>query len=329
MNEVELKSAVEKGNFINLFGIIDAVWRNRVLFILTSFFCVAIALFMALTATPMYTAKSSMLPHRSGAESSVASSLAMFYGSPMSGTTYEDLIEEIVISDKVLDSLIEGSWDFLDQSDASLIEIFNIVNEDSLKADFALRNRLRNNSIMIHRDLMTGFITISVKVPRDPKLAATLTNTIVDKVVEFNFEFHDSHVQDKRIYLENRLDEIQVELIANESRLADFIRNNRSYASSPDLLQQYAEMKRNVDASNAAWLEVRRQLEVALLEAHKGPPVVEVLDVARPPVIRTSPKRKIMVVIGGLLGVFLGLGIVLAKEYLPLMVMKPKPRNVG
>ena len=251
----------------------------------------------------------------------MANNLALFYGSSIGGTTYEDLIEEIVASDKILDSIITKKWRYLEDDQVSLLEIFQLAGEDSLKADYALRTILRTQSIIVHRDLMTGFISISVSVPRDPYLAAELANAVVEKVMEFNTIFHDSHAESNRIYLENRLGEIQLELKGNEGKLADFISNNRSYASSPELLQHYGDLRRNVDASNAAWLEVRRQLEVALLEAHKGPPVVEILDYARPPVYRTSPKRKIIVLLGIFLGGIFGLLFVLVREYLPRVVL--------
>lgn len=302
---------------INIFGLAHSVWRNKFIFSAAVGFCTIWALVYAITATPVFTAKATLLPHRSGAEGPMASSLAMLYGGSFGGTTYEDLIEEIVVSDTILDALIGQKWKFLGEENISLFEVFGISNEDSLKADHTLRSRLRVSAIMVHRDLMTGFIAISVKMPRDPFLAAEVANAIVGKVMEFNSAFHGSHAENNRKYLKNRLVEIQEDLDASENQLANFTRNNRSYASSPDLLQRYNELRRHVEANSAAWLEVRRQLEIALLEAHKGPPAVEVLDFARPPVLRSFPKRKIIVVFGLFMGVVLGLIIVLAREYLP------------
>jgi len=300
---------------INIFGLLRAVWKNKWLFLGLVFICSSLAVILALMATPRFTAYSTMLPFRSGPEKGMANRLAILSGMQISNATYEDLIKEILESNAVLDQVIFKNWRYLGEDNVSLFDVFKIDVADSTYADVRIRNVIRNKCLNVQRDQMTGFIKVSFTAPRDPELAADLTNEMVDAVMSFKSQFHETKASSNQEYLNRRLLEIQKELEDNEMTLAEFISNNRSYSTNPELLHVYNSMRRRVEASQGAWLEVRRQLEVALLESHKGPTEIEVLDKARPPALRSYPRRASMAIFGFLFGNFLALVTVFFKEF--------------
>ena len=70
----------------------------------------------------------------------------------------------------------------------------------------------------------------------------------------------------------------------------------------PDVALQYIRLRRAVDVQTTVYKMLVSEYEKARIEEARDTPVVQVLDKARTPNIRSRPKRKILVVVGGLLG---------------------------
>jgi len=70
----------------------------------------------------------------------------------------------------------------------------------------------------------------------------------------------------------------------------------------PDVALQYLRLRREVEIQNTVYTMLTNEFEKARIEEARDTPVVQVLDVAEKPNLRSRPKRKILTIIGGLLG---------------------------
>jgi uncharacterized protein involved in exopolysaccharide biosynthesis len=70
----------------------------------------------------------------------------------------------------------------------------------------------------------------------------------------------------------------------------------------PDLALQYLRLRREVEIQNTVYTMLTNEYEKARIEEARDTPVVQVLDTAKKPNLRSRPKRKILTIVGGLLG---------------------------
>ena len=80
----------------------------------------------------------------------------------------------------------------------------------------------------------------------------------------------------------------------------------RSYipalADVPDVALKYIRLKRAVEVQTTVYTMLVSEYEKARIEEARDTPVVQVLDTAAPPTIRSRPKRKLFVLVGFLAG---------------------------
>jgi uncharacterized protein involved in exopolysaccharide biosynthesis len=86
---------------------------------------------------------------------------------------------------------------------------------------------------------------------------------------------------------------------SDEDLLRSFIPTLRDV---PDVALQYLRLRREVEIQNTVFTMLTNEYEKARIEEARDTPVVQVLDVAQKPNLRSKPKRKIMTIVGGLLG---------------------------
>ncbi|MDH4037039.1 MAG: Wzz/FepE/Etk N-terminal domain-containing protein [Candidatus Krumholzibacteria bacterium] len=70
----------------------------------------------------------------------------------------------------------------------------------------------------------------------------------------------------------------------------------------PEVALQYMRLRRAVEVQTAVYTMLVNEHEKARIEEARDTPVVQVLDKAHTPNLRSRPKRKILVMVGGLLG---------------------------
>ncbi len=78
----------------------------------------------------------------------------------------------------------------------------------------------------------------------------------------------------------------------------------------PDVALEYMRLKRAVEVQTAVYKMLVNEYEKARIEEARDTPVVQVLDRAQPPTLRSRPKRKLLVLIGA--GVGLGWSVIIA-----------------
>lgn len=304
-------------------GFLVRMWRKRPIILLVALGGGALALGVSFVVSPVYDATVTMLPQRSQTPTGTLGQFAGLAGIPLVGTEdYEELYREIVLSDRVLDTVLDRKWPTSTSNDS--VSIFAAlrqgVNKDNtrkgLQSAQRMKKRLRLHIIDFSRDKLSGFMLLRVSFPRDPLLAAALANHLAQELDRCNQNLNHAHASGQRVFVEERLRACALELSASESTLTNFVAANRAYALSPGLTQQYTQLAREVRAQEAVWLELRRQLELARIEEHKRLVTVTILDPAAVPTERAAPDRLRYLLAGVLAGVVAAsAGLVLCEQF--------------
>lgn len=92
-------------------------------------------------------------------------------------------------------------------------------------------------------------------------------------------------------------------LKANKNDDRDLVRSFIPTLSDiPDVALQYIRLKRAVEVQTTVYKMLVSEYEKARIEEARDTPVVQVLDAATPPNVRSRPKRKLLVLVGVLIG---------------------------
>lgn len=375
------QSAPEDDTELNLMDVLTALGEEKLTLFLVPFIVCIIAIAQMLTATPSYTARTTILPGQSsgGGGSAALAGLAGLSGlaglAGLSGL-----------------SSLSGAMKSSDEMYIALMR--SQTMQDRLIEKFALKKRYGSRSIedarlalsshvAVVRDKTSGLINIDAQ-DTDPQFAAQLANQQVEELKLMMSRLAVTDAQQRRLFYEQQVKKTQASLalaelrfrqtlekagmqstsvwLAESSVMADagirsqivgleiqlqalsrFVtpqnpevqRISSELAALRSQLAKYGQGTGRPNATPAqqeaaqAYRDFKvqetmldsfvRQLEITKIDESKEGPPVQVVDVALPPEIRSSPQRTKYVTNAGLGGVLLGIVLALAKSYLGRM----------
>jgi uncharacterized protein involved in exopolysaccharide biosynthesis len=173
---------------------------------------------------------------------------------------------------------------------------------------------LRSN-IQTSQSDRTGVITLTVKAPY-PTLAVAIGEQLLEELNRFNVERRKTQATAEKTFVENRMSQANSELLAAESRLQDFLQQNREYARSPRLAFDQERMAREVAMRQQIYTSLAQSYEQAKIDEVRDSPVLTVVESPVPAALpdpRGVIRRSLLAVVVGL---FLGVLIAGAKEYM-------------
>ncbi len=267
-----------------------------ILFLIVSFFM-----------TPVYTARVSLLPQSDEGSSLLLGQLSGIAGISLEGTaSTEELFGKILESERLLGRAAERRWRFRGEEGLSLYSIYDL--DEPGPEDRGIREELLKKlreGLSFKRDPRTGYMEMKLRAPHDADFAASLAGFLMMELESFNLEYRQGQAREQREFVESREGEIRLELEAAEEALADFMDRNQLYAQSPKLLQRQQRLAREVETLATVWAQLRGQLELARIEEADQKPSLKLLDAARPPAKRSSPRYALNAILGALLGLVL------------------------
>ena len=141
----------------------------------------------------------------------------------------------------------------------------------------------------------------------DPELSASLANEVLNQMENF-FRYRLKTVAtSQRLMIEDRLKDVSDSLKIAENNLLQFNESNRNTNRSPKLQILELRLAREVEINSTLYIELTRQLEVAKISELQYKPILNILEKAVPPLERSSPYRKkivMMFLIGGFITAF-------------------------
>jgi len=119
--------------------------------------------------------------------------------------------------------------------------------------------------------------------------------------------------------LQKELDELRKQLehlqFGNSVSLEDQKDYFIPFADVPEVGLKYAELLREVKVQETVWQLLNQQYYSAKIEEARDTPTVQVLDEAIPPELRTSPKRKLLILVSAFLALMFSVFGAFVMEY--------------
>ena len=157
----------------------------------------------------------------------------------------------------------------------------------------------------------TGMITLTVTLP-SPDLAAAVANQLYHRLEVFNFGMRRSGATARREFADRELAKARGTLEEAEGRMRDFLERNRAGLDAPRLALERERLQRRIDVAQITFRQMTQELAEAKIAEARDTPVFTVIQRGTPPLDRVFPRRKRMVILGGIVGACLAaLGIAL------------------
>tara|TARA_Y100000768_G_C23989191_1_gene690967 strand:- start:1194 stop:2360 length:1167 start_codon:yes stop_codon:yes gene_type:complete len=160
-----------------------------------------------------------------------------------------------------------------------------------------------DDHIDVSDDKISGLITISTTF-QDPKLSADVANFIGSEVEKYIQRENSAQSKKEKLFISDRLLIVKNELELSEVELKDFKERNRGYQESPELFMLYSQLFREVEAKKQVYLTLQQQLELARIEEVKKSPILHILDLAVPPIKKSHPNRRLILILSAIFGLF-------------------------
>jgi capsular polysaccharide biosynthesis protein len=151
---------------------------------------------------------------------------------------------------------------------------------------------------------------------RDPSVAASIANTLMDRLIVQWQEASGGQISDVLVTLSDEIDQLNVELATLEGRLASL---NLLIARNvnPELEQRYLARRDSISEQRDARVQQRLIMQanlsdLVLQEAGQTPP--RVIDRAAVPITPDANNAATSAALGALLGLLIGIGIAAAIE---------------
>lgn len=183
-----------------------------------------------------------------------------------------------------------------------------ILSKEEVDAIESLKNMLDVNV-----DMESGLMTLSMTTI-DPLLSAMIANSFIDHLTQRVREIYTQKSRDNVDFIRDRFVEVEAELTKVEDELAKFVDSNMR-PSEQQLQVEITRLQRKVSFKSQLYQELQSQLTQAEIELQKADPVLTIIDEPVPPLKKSGPNRKMIVVLAFFLGGGLSLGVVFVREY--------------
>ena len=266
---------------INLLDYLRVLWNYRRMIVLICGLAVVTTAIYSLLLPKIYSATASIIPpidivqRESELAGKLRAGASSMLGKAIGVTSIADMYAGILESRVVVDVIIDR------------FDLMKVYEEKKYKSN--VREKLRNSTVIKVSD--EGIVNITVE-DKDPNRAAAMANAYVEELDRQNKRLSAGQATSKRLFLENRLEEIEQELSKIENLLS-------RDAKIKEMLFEF----------------LSTEYELAKIEEAKSMATIQILDKAVVPEVKCKPKRRQMVMLSGIAALFVAVFAAFAREY--------------
>lgn len=169
-------------------------------------------------------------------------------------------------------------------------------------------------NVTLSVDKKEGYLTLTV-TGSEPLQTAELAMTAQQLLQEEVTRFRTEKAQDNLSYVEARYKEIKAETESLQTQLAAVRDRSQDMTTSQSRLQQ-ERLQTKYNVSSAIYSEMAKQLEQAKMQVKRDTPSLTIIQPVTVPGKPANSRARTLIV-WTFLGILLGCGIVLGKEYWP------------
>jgi len=276
-------------------------------------------IYIKFIATPIYISQAKLIITSDESIQSGLSGLASQFGLsiPLMGesTNYlsTESISEILSSRELVNKIIDLNI----YKNQNLFEI--LVNEKLIELSDSLVTRemaikyFNEEIVGLENIINTSMVNLNIR-SRYPELSRNLSNTIIEELQNREVEYRKNESESKRIFIEQRIKDIQFNLLSAESNLKDFREENVQIDRSPTLLLEEERLERELSLQTEIFISLKQQLEQINIDEANNISKLRVIDPPNLPALPSSPKKKIILLASFILGLISG-GLISIKKY--------------
>ena len=304
---------------ISLLDILLVLAKNLKLIIITSaIFCIFTIFYVLFIADPTYVSKATFMSSGSSDDKSQMMGLAAQIGiaMPMGDSGPKWSYEEVVKSRTMAKSLLVHRFDTEEFGPQK--ELLQILTYGNKKATVGIEKLIKSGIVsvqeMIEVTKTTSLFELEISAS-EPQLAADIASAVMEELDKHQRDYNARKTAGTRQFIEERLLATESELEKAEEALKLFRERNRSIFESPQLQLEQERLGRDVAVLIGVFTTLKQQLETAKIEEVKESDYVIILDTPYIPLYPDKPKKKLMVILAGIVGIGLGMILALIKEY--------------
>ncbi len=273
--------------------------RGKIIFFISLVFTSISFIYFSLFAPPVFTANSSVIPvsdngsDLSGLSGAAAQMGLNFPVNNQNTIAWDELFFEILRSNGIKRKLLKEKF-LIDGSSAPedlndiLVKQLNLINKSANNQNLLIKKHLKDR-IRISKTRFSPLINIEIDAYK-ARLASDMINRLIRISNDMQINIKTKQMGQKRIFIEERIKEVKVDLALAESRLKSFQERNRRPNKSPSLLLEESRLARDVTLQNNLYLTLKTQYEEAKIEEVERTPMVEIVDEPVPPIEQAGPQ---------------------------------------
>lgn len=206
------------------------------------------------------------------------------------GTTGLHFYSDLILSRALLGLVAETRYRVVTDSgtvEGTIAEIAGIHDEDPEKLRSQVIDWLRDR-VAVEVNSATSVVSLFVSAPY-PDLARDLADRLIDVLGEYNISLRQNSASEERKFIEGRLAALRAELAEAEAALATFLKENRQFENSPELMIAFERLQRDVSMKQQVVASLVQSYEQARIVEVRNTPVITLLDLPETPL---EPDRK-------------------------------------
>jgi uncharacterized protein involved in exopolysaccharide biosynthesis len=269
-----------------------------------------------LNQPPLYSSATSFVSHGSKGPTSM-SGLASQFGLALAMTeSWQSpaFLIEVIRSRSVLGPVADSAYCApCDPNGAPqpFARLIGVRGRDARSSRAAAINYLRQavNATVSPR---SGILTVEVTTT-SPILAEQVARRVLDEVTRFTLETQHARMSAERQFAQRRLEEAGNELRDAERRFEAFLRTNRQFGNSPELMLREDALRRDVNFRQQIYTSLAQSVAQARMEEERDTPSITVIEKPELPLHAASRGIIVKSAFAGILGVIAGAALVLAR----------------
>ena len=320
------RSAAQANNFqykkISVSSIIRLLKKSKRTLVISPFVLVSlVSVYVFFLAPSVYTSSAKILPiSENNSNLSNLSGLASQFGMnlPTGGEIqWDELYPEIVRSEKLMEILVQKSFQTEKyQDEQTLLQLLDIENnyrDESSKLKLAVEDL--KEMIIVQKDRLSPVVSLHVEA-FEPRLARDLATEVIAESGKILLDLKTKKVQEKRIFIEARIEEVFNALQEAEKAEEQFRLENKNIIQSPTLTMKIKRLSREVELQNSLYVSLKSQFENAKIEEVQEAAMIQIIDGPLKPVRLTSPRIAISLILALFFGLSLAVFIIYTKEFI-------------
>lgn len=287
----------------------------------------AVAFGLCRSASPLFTAETTVMPNREAE----TRSLEKLFGIDLGGRSSEILdvfsasyvssyYMELLRSDALLKPLAMKAW----ENGQTLGAMLKLKEKPTESIERQTLGALRKSLVRVRQDRATGMLTIQCSAP-DATVAADMANTLTAALKTFLAIQKTSGTSQLVRLAESRTSEGQIALRQAEQALQNFRDKNRGIENNPQLQMKEKQLQNMVDLQKEIFIKTRSQVEVLRLGEQQPADLILIIQPAEVPLRKSWPPTRNAVAGASLFGLFLATGIAFLRNSIRKMANRGVP----